>query len=106
MRCALEFRVWTLGQSSWEASHSPVFPTGVVCACAYVVFWGFRGGLAMEKDIQVHGVGSWSGSWRDRVQRVVQPGGSSLTCLPAGGDCTTVHCFIFNNALNTASYFI
>lgn len=57
MRCALEFRVWTLGQSSWEASHSPVFPTGVVCACAYVVFWGFRGGLAMEKIFRCMGLG-------------------------------------------------
>lgn len=25
------------GSPNWEAGHSPVFPTGVVCACAYVV---------------------------------------------------------------------
>lgn len=39
-------KVWTLGKSSWEASHSPVFPTGVVCAWTYAVCCVCRGGLA------------------------------------------------------------
>lgn len=42
-------RVWTFSQSIWDVGLSPVFPTGMVCACAYVVCWCCQEGLAKGK---------------------------------------------------------
>lgn len=55
----------------------------------------------MRKIFRYLGLGG-SGSWRNRVQLVAgvgtQPEGSSLTCLPTGGDCTR-DSFLFSHLL-------
>lgn len=47
---------WTSGQSIWEASYWPNFPTDVVCTCAYVVCCGWRGGLSMVRIYRCEGL--------------------------------------------------
>lgn len=61
--------VWTLGQSSCQASYSSIFPTGVLCA------YGCRGGLTMGRVFRFLGLGGRVGLGRMESRVGVQPGG-------------------------------
>lgn len=45
-------RVWTLGQFSFKAGNSLACPTGMGCACVYVVSWGYKEGMVMAEGVR------------------------------------------------------